>query len=194
MPVLTHPCSVAFSSTKGCARETSKTGENGQNACVQEGTLALDSTVGSRVWSQIHSLSELLTTRLKVGIVRKDGSWVAIDCVTSRSYSHEGDGSVYSQAYARSARIVERKRVSSSAAARDRGCWKGTAESGWACVWMRPRGIPRQGGKVVALGCVGLLTEKHCSPRNLRPHMEWKIIYQSKSRSGACSQQKCMSS
>ena len=55
------------------------------------------------------------------GIVRKDGSGVAIDWVTCRSCSHEGDGSVCNQAHARLARIVEGKRVSSTAAAHDRG-------------------------------------------------------------------------
>ena len=56
-----------------------------------------------------------------MGIVQKDGSGVAVDVVTGRSCSHEGEGPVCSQAYVRAARIMERKRVSSSVAARDRG-------------------------------------------------------------------------
>ena len=44
---------------------------------------------------------------------------------------------MYSQAYVWAANMVERKCVSSSVAAHDRGCWKGTAGSGWDRVWMQ---------------------------------------------------------
>ena len=44
-----------------------------------------------------------------MGIVLEDGSTVTLDWVTGRSYSHERDGSICSQAYERRARTVQRK-------------------------------------------------------------------------------------
>ena len=79
-----------------------------------------------------------------MGIVRKDGSGVVIDCVTGRSYSHEGGGRHALWEAGASVRAWPPMIVGTQRALREAG----GPLSG--CI---TRGIPRQGGQMVALGC-----------------------------------------
>ena len=69
-----------------CARVTGKAGENGQNSGNRVSVLTLDKTVGSRVWRHTQGSSKRLALDPGWGS-GQPGSGVAIDWVTSRSYS-----------------------------------------------------------------------------------------------------------
>ena len=86
------------------ARVTGKAGENGRHSAEGRLTLTRPSALGCGDTSKALA-SGWCSLELKVGIVfKKDGSGVAIDWVTGRSYSRthkrvKGDGSMYSQAH-----------------------------------------------------------------------------------------------
>ena len=89
--VFIHPCpsQPCFGGSKGCARVTGKAGENGQHSGEVGLQLTLDKTVGSECGDTLKALAgdqRPTSVRSRVGIVLKDGSGVAIDCVTGRSY------------------------------------------------------------------------------------------------------------
>ena len=117
------PCPAASRvsvAARGCARVTGKAGENGQYSATGR-QLTLDKTVGTRVRWHTQGLDEL---RLDLGWgPGEPGSGVAIDWVTSRSYSS-------------AVKTVKRLNVHSdlrkgravSRFERSRECWKGTCE------------------------------------------------------------------
>ena len=110
--VLTYPCpsQPCFGGSKGCARVTGKAGEKGQYSGVGR-QLTLDKTV-------THGLSKL---RLNPGWGSgQPGSGVAVDWVTSRSYSSapEAKRRLNAQSGLRKDWVFP---ASSSVAVRDRG-------------------------------------------------------------------------